>query len=97
MKKVNSLQKLKKNGTKIKKVNEAKINESITNITPGSNRANSLVVQMDLAKLQKATIAEIWNDFSVDLNSLSKSDLEKLYNILNPDLSFEEWMEINEF
>ena len=68
------------------------------NITNGSSSGKSLIVQIDLSKLEEDTLDSLWNDYGIDWKKLDRSELQKLYKLLKvTDLEFEEWFEENGF
>lgn len=90
----------KKNNSLLgKMLNEAFMNEAVKTITDvTSNRYKSLVVQIDLSKLEPNTIDVLWNDYGINWKKLDKTELQVLYKLLNiKDLEFEEWCEENGF
>lgn len=74
------------------------LNEAVKNITNGSSSGKSLIVQIDLSKLEEDTLDSLWNDYGIDWKKLDRSELQKLYKLLKvTDLEFEEWFEENGF
>lgn len=68
------------------------------NITNGSSSGESLIVQIDLSKLEEDTLDSLWNDYGIDWKKLDRSELQKLYKLLKiTDLELEEWFEENGF
>lgn len=68
------------------------------NITNGSSSGKSLIVQIDLSKLEEDTLDSLWNDYGIDWKKLDRSELQKLYKLLKiTDLELEEWFEENGF
>lgn len=43
------------------------------------------------------TLEELFHDMNIDWSLLSRDELEMIYDRLEPDLSFEEWLENNGF
>lgn len=80
-------------------LNEAFMNEAVKTITDvNSNKRKSLVVQIDLSKLEEDTIDVLWNDTGINWKKLDKTELQVLYKLLKvDDLEFEEWCEENGF
>ena len=74
------------------------LNEAVKNIANGSSSSKSLMVQIDLSKLENDTLDSLWNDYGIDWKKLDRSELQKLYKLLKvTDLEFEEWVEENGF
>lgn len=72
------------------------LNEAIPNISPKQS-SSDLIVQINLSRIDKETLQSIFHDWSIDWSKLNKKDLEKLYNLVGSDLSFDEWVEANDF
>lgn len=77
-------------------INDKSLNEAATNVSAKSS-SSGLIVQLDLTHLEKDTIQTLFHDWNIDWSKLNKKDLEKLYNLVGSDLSFDEWVEANEF
>lgn len=45
------------------------------NITNGSSSGKSLIVQIDLSKLEEDTLDSLWNDYGIDWKKLDRSEL----------------------
>lgn len=76
---------------------QIQMNEAIKTITPKASSNKSLLVTIDLANLEEDTLSSIWNDVHVDWTKLDKTELKKLYTLLDSDLEFDEWIEENGF
>lgn len=72
------------------------INEAASNVS-SSISSNDLIIQINLSKLDIDTLNALYNDSSIDWSKLKEKDLIKLYDLLDSDLSFDEWKEVNEF
>lgn len=56
---------------------------------------NGLTVAIDLSQLEDDTVAAIFQDNSVYWNLLDQKQLKSLYNILQPAMDFDEWLQEN--
>lgn len=85
----------------MKNINEfITINEDNKNpelLNDSNSIKNGLIVKLDLMNIDSDTLEELFHDMNIDWSLLSRDELEMIYDRLEPDLSFEEWLENNGF